>query len=298
MRMPTGLSSRRDSDTGIVEEVGFFGPHVSSIFGSTCLPAGEADAGVIVCSPIKSEFMKNYRNEVILARALAMRGLAVQRFHYRGTGHSGGESSTLTFERLVQDALSAADLLAERADVRQFAFVGTRLGGLVAAAAAARHGAAPLVLWEPVLEPTQYFREVVRTRLIREIGTTTTAPRLSTTALLEQLRREGFIDVLGFSIDRSLYETACGHSLEGELGEQKRPILWVQFGRSQELRGGYAKAIDRLERSGFSVTVELVANEVAWWFQETERSTATWVDSLVATTSEWLSAAMSSQPIS
>ncbi len=77
--------------TGITEAAEFFGPPGERMLGLAHLPTSAA-SGVLVCSSIQAEFAKNYRREVLLARALARQGRAVGRFHYRGTGNSDGDS--------------------------------------------------------------------------------------------------------------------------------------------------------------------------------------------------------------
>lgn len=53
---------------------------------------------VVVCPPTLAAFPSNYGREVAAARALAARGYAVQRIHYRGTGNSDGDATEVAFE--------------------------------------------------------------------------------------------------------------------------------------------------------------------------------------------------------
>jgi len=164
-----GDVTRVDRRLGIVETLGFFGSGPLRMFGCTHAPQGRALGGVVICSPVLGEFLRNYRNEVMLARDLAVSGFAVQRFHYRGSGHSDGEWCDATFETMRDDAIVAAEWLKAATGVSDIAFVGTRWGALIAASAIPRFPMAPLVVIEPPLDCSRYFREVLRWRLMREL---------------------------------------------------------------------------------------------------------------------------------
>lgn len=288
-------SVRLDRDSGGREDVAFLDSHGTKILTVTHLPAGTPRGGVLICSPIKSELMKNYRREVLLSRALARCGIAVQRFQYRGTGNSHGDPDALSFETMVEDAQAALARLRECAGMQRTAFVGTRLGGLVAAAAAKGIGGAPLVLWEPVTETAPYFRELFRARMIGELRAGTSTDRPSAVSLADELTKTGYLDVLGYSIDRSLYESVKERSLLGELGNVARPILLVQMSRTTRLRGNYARLMAQLEPAGFTFETETVQEEEAWWFQETEAPPEMLTRLLVTHTSDWICTNLSNE---
>src|SRR3989304_5088377 len=95
------------------ETAGFFGLPGERLFGGTHLPAGAIHGGLVISSSIGPEQLTSYRNEVVLARRLAAAGVAVQRFHYRGSGHSDGEDVDLTLGTMVGGAAAAAAPAAE-----------------------------------------------------------------------------------------------------------------------------------------------------------------------------------------
>lgn len=256
---------RTDPQAGTSEEVRFFGPRAGQIVGTTYLPREQPVGGAVICCPLLAEFLKNYRKEVVLARALCASGIAVQRFHYRGTGNSDGESSDVTFESMRDDALAAAGLLAQRTGVKRIAFIGARLGALVAAAAAGESGDGPLVLWEPVLDARRYFKEVFRARLIRDLKEQTVS-RPSGDGLAAELERSGIVDVLGYPIEKPLYDSLLGRTLDAEIAETPRPVLLVQMSRARTLRGEYGSLLERWRERGLAAEPELFGEEVAWWF--------------------------------
>jgi alpha/beta superfamily hydrolase len=261
---PVASAQRVDPMSGIREEVEFLGLGPLRMFGFLHLPSGQPDAGVVICSPFQAELLKTYRREVLLARELAGRGFAVQRFHYRGSANSDGDAADCTFDTMVEDTELAVDRLVERTGVSRVALVGTRWGGLVAAAVAGRRPeSSPLALWEPVVDPAHYFREVFRGRLVMSLkgdsGDRTSDP-------LDELARNGSIDILGYTITAQLHDSAMGHSLVDELGNRPRAILLVGYGRGGTLTAEYSALRDHWTERGFSVESHVVPSREAWWF--------------------------------
>jgi pimeloyl-ACP methyl ester carboxylesterase len=287
MRSSVVQTIRSDPALGVREEFGFFGRGPSKMFGSVHLPKREGRAGVLICSSLQSEFLVNYRREVLLARALAARGIAVERFHYRGTGHSDGEGQDVTFGTMVEDAAEAATWLRDRAGVEHVGILGTRWGALIAAAVASGEPGAPLALWEPSVDGASYFQEVFRFRRMSQLSRGRAKPQ---TDPIDEMTRSGYSDVFGFAIDRAIYESSRGRVLEGELGPVPRPVLLIQVDRRTHLRSGYASLVATWKQAGCSVDVRLIQGQEAWWFPGAqireaarERSEAT-----IAATADWL----------
>jgi alpha-beta hydrolase superfamily lysophospholipase len=89
---------------GIAEEVAFVGDLGNRMFSVLHRPLDSPVAAVVLCPSLYADAIHNYRREVELARALAARGIAVQRFQYRGTGQSDGNDLDITYERLCDDS--------------------------------------------------------------------------------------------------------------------------------------------------------------------------------------------------
>jgi len=106
--------------------VSFLGPSPSR-FTAVTSPEKATSVGVVVCSPLWAEQMKNYRREVLLGRALAVQGFVCARFHYRGVGNSGGNPSALDVPSMTDDALIVAEHIRSEFGVTNLVFVGTRL---------------------------------------------------------------------------------------------------------------------------------------------------------------------------
>jgi hypothetical protein len=292
-RRSVASATRIDPTSQITETASFLGESGATMFSVLHRPAGPAVAGVVVCPPLYADAVQNYRREVRLARELAMRGYAVQRFHYRCTGHSYGEGLDLTYDGLCDDANEALAHLIDSTGVDCVAFVGTRLGALVAARVAGPHAGAPLVVWEPTLEARQYFREAFRAIRITSIrgpggGRTTSAPAE------QRLLEDGWVDVVGHTVGRRLFETTRARTLDGELGEQPRPVLVVRlaFGETpQPLKDSIGQWTSR----GFDVTVCHADSHEAWWFIDDDAAPTS---SPVLPTVEWLEASLGAGSVS
>jgi hypothetical protein len=261
-----GWTERIEPDTGVREIVEFFGDGDQRLFGIRHRSTSGPSVGIVICPGLQAEFFRNYRREVLLARGLASSGFCVQRFHYRGTGQSDGESSETTLSSMVEDAVLSVEWMRNKEGCEHVAIVGVRLGGLVAAAAANAIGTAPIVLWDPFTESTAYFRDIFRAERIHELQGGVTTGRSRETQLSE-LRRLGALDVLGYSIDLRLYESVKDSRLEDELGTSLRPVLLVGLSPRGALKNEYVRLASHLQSVGFSVDTHVVAMpEEPWWF--------------------------------
>jgi alpha/beta superfamily hydrolase len=258
------VARRVDPSGSFSEEAGFFGPPSERLFGVLHRPTDRPRGGVVICPSIYGEFVTGYRIDVSIARLLASRGVAVQRFHYRGLGHSDGQADDMTFATMRADTLAAAERLAKETGVAGPAFLGTRFGAVVAASAAGEHPGGPLAFLDPTLEARAFFREAWRAGLIRDVKEGTS--RQPGQGLAQALEQEETVDVLGYAICRPLFESASGRSVLEELGDGARRILFVQPGRASSVRADFARAAEALRERGCEVDVELVDEDLPWWF--------------------------------
>jgi alpha/beta superfamily hydrolase len=288
---PTASAMRVDRRTRVREEVEFVGLGRQDMFSYLHRPPNEPRGGLVICSPLYGEFAHNYRREVVLARTLASDGVAVQRFHYRGTGNSDGAAEDVTFDSMSMDAVVAADHLVERAGVDQVAFLGTRLAALIAATAAARSDEAPLILWEPALDAETYFREIARNALIRDLKDAVPIQRRSGDSLAE-LDGDDFADVLGYSIHRNCYRSFLGHRLDEEVGNAPRALLLVQLSQRRDLRSEYEAFVGSVAARGLAVQTRAIYTNESWWFIGDPSLSTRVTRPIVDTTSGWLRATL------
>jgi pimeloyl-ACP methyl ester carboxylesterase len=209
--------------------------------------------------------MANYQREVALARALASRGIAAQRFHYRGTGNSQGDPATLSFDTLCEDAREMSKALRHRVPNVPVAFVGTRWGALMAAEVSKRFPFSPLVLWEPTIDASGYFREAGRARRIRD-AREGRSDEARSNGVAAEFESRGFMDLLGYSIYRPLYESAQGRTLSSVMDRQPHPLLIIQMARGKSRGGAFESLVGKLAEAGYEAEVEQAELAESWWF--------------------------------
>jgi alpha-beta hydrolase superfamily lysophospholipase len=290
MKSSSPAALRIDRERGIQVSVEFLDAGPDRMIGFLHTPLEPPRGGVVLCSSLHAEMMGNYRKEVLLAERLAERGVAVQRFHYRGTGNSGGSDADVTLDSMQDDARLWCQNLVDKTSVADVGYFGVRFGALAAAGAAHAFQEAPVAFWQPVLDPQLYFREIFRSQLMRELKSGK-APGPGPTSLDEKLTSAGIADVLGYSIHETLYKSTLDRLLSDELGRSPRAALIVQIAWAAELTSDLATLVTGWEGGGWRTSTHVEVHEPAWWFvgedwkaeELREETTA-----LVETTAGWL----------
>lgn len=264
---------------------------------------GRPEAPVVVhVHALGVEQLTLYRQEVLAARAAAARGFPVLRYHSRGQGDSAGSSADVTLATLVADARAAADEAKRRSGRARVIWLGVRLGALVAALAggpkSGRPDAAGFVLWEPAGKPADFFRQQLRMVLFSRVAGGL-KPDTTVDQMLERLESEGSLDVLGYSLQRSLVRSFDGASLETALAGCGIPVLLAQVqargslapphaALAQMLNEGVASAEGSVAaRARAAVTTMLVHDEPGY---QNISNPAWQSDALTKLTMEWLDA--------
>lgn len=260
------------------------------LFGCRHVPAaGGASSGVVICPPTLSDAPINYHREARVGRWLARAGVATQRFHYRGTGHSDHIPTGISFDSLVADARRAAEVLRERCGIERIGFLGTRVGALVAAKVAAEFDGAPLALWQPVIDPRRYVTDSV----------TVDSGRWSSTPHGPSPLPAGFAGpplpigatptspLLELPLGRDLFDPSVIDNLVDAVKRRPRPILLMQLHRRVGLAPDYRAAAGRWQALGFSVDIAYDPTEDDWWQVHPGWEPS---DEVVSVTSSWMSA--------
>jgi hypothetical protein len=246
-----------------------------------------ARAAVLMVPGLGVEQLTGYRNEVLLARELAERGIPSLRFHPRGQGDSGGDESALTLRTLRDDVRAMAAELRGRAGVSRVIAVGTRFGALaLGSAIAAGEPIAALALWEPVEKPADYFRGLMRGVLFSQV-VQTEGSRRTMEDMTAALERDGRVDVHGYPLYRALMDEASSE-LGALLGSWSGRVLLIQIDARRALAPAHAALAESLGARGGPAEVRTVRDDVAWPFlqnpawenSEVVRWTADWIHGL------------------
>ena len=255
-------ASQVELHPGSTTETGFLKTDSGYMFYVLERPHSAGDFAVLVCSPLYSERLKNNRREVLLTRGLAQQGMPTLRFHYLGTGNSDDNPNGPTVQSMVRDASRAADLLATQGGAPVTVVVGTRLGATIAAHA--DHGADYFAFWDPAMSGKSYMREVLRAHIIVAMKAGRT---VSTSDLSKLMEDEGYVDVVGFAIRKSLSDSGQDFALPTD-ARNVRGLHTTLF-RNSEIAKAEQRSLDRWATNLDEPMTVLNADfEEGWWFHQ------------------------------
>jgi pimeloyl-ACP methyl ester carboxylesterase len=124
--------------------------------------SGRAGTAVLLCAGAGQDFSNGYRPFRLLAARLAKAGYATLRFDYQGTGDSAEPGSANLWAAWQESITRAASWLGAHASAERLVLIGLRIGGTLAAMAAAeRSDVAGLVLIEPCMTGRAYVTQLV-----------------------------------------------------------------------------------------------------------------------------------------
>jgi alpha/beta superfamily hydrolase len=257
-----GWAQRRTE--GSLEAAGFVGAPGNRVFAFAHVPSRRIRGSVLVCPPLLAETLVTYRGDRQLAGSLAQRGIAVMRFHHRGSGNSEGSPQLYSLDDLVEDALVACQKLSDISGRPADVVIGTRLGATVAAVVARRLRIPRIALIAPVLDPKKYLREVFRGHLISEMKTRTT--RLSVGDLERSLDEHGWVDIVGYPIGRELFRSVSNFSVTEALARPIRSVLLVHMGKGPREHAAVDALSRELTDKGMQCSAASLPVSLAWWF--------------------------------
>lgn len=189
--------------------------------------------GVLLCSPFAEEKLWAQRVMVSFARRLSHLGAAAMVFDYRGHGDSQCDFVESTMETRLADIARAVEVLREQTGAERVGLLGLRLGGTLAAAAAAGHpGVDALILWEPVIDAREYLYQCLRSNLATQLAVhgAVTRKRDELVADLEEGRP---VNVDGYLLSGELYRQAARIHLGEAMGRVSVPVLLVKIVRKE-----------------------------------------------------------------
>ena len=178
----------------------FFGTPQRRLFG-VYAPARARATGakaVVLCHPWGQEYLRAHRSMRHLSNLLSAAGHHVLRFDYFGTGDSAGDMLDADLAGWERDIDTAIQELMDSAGTRRVALVGLRLGATLAARVAnrRRREIESLVLWDPVVNGSEYLDELASTEKRQKWAGPQGSPRPA--------ERGGGHEFLGFALSARL----------------------------------------------------------------------------------------------
>jgi exosortase A-associated hydrolase 2 len=190
----------------MTEQACFLDGDGERLFTFLHLPAGPCRAGALICAPLAEEKLWSHRVLVSFARELARAGYGVLRFDFRGEGDSDRRFEDSSLTTRVEDTRRAiGELRRHLAADAQVTIVGLRLGASVGAlAAAGRDDVHRLVLWDPILNGSDYVQTILRSNLMHQM---TRHHRVieDREALTGRLLRGESVNVEGYGLGGALF---------------------------------------------------------------------------------------------
>ncbi|HEY3655282.1 MAG TPA: alpha/beta fold hydrolase [Steroidobacteraceae bacterium] len=131
------------------------------IYEPPAVKCGRPRAAVL-CYPWGSEYVYAHRSMRHLATKLSQAGFHTLRFDFFGTGDSSGDPLDADLTGWEGDTESAIEGLKDIAGTTRVTLVGMRIGGTVAAKAAAQLAdeIEALVMWDPIVSGAEYLRSM------------------------------------------------------------------------------------------------------------------------------------------
>ena len=197
------------------EEAFFFENEGKKLFGVLHIPREPGRRqGIIFCDPYGEEKQIVHRIFVTFARKLCNEGFYVLRFDYRGYGDSEGEFEDAVPMSQLSDIDRAVNLMVEERGITRLGLLGVRLGGTLAALAAATEPRIEfLILCAPILRPKEYFGGLIRREFLS--GLTSKGRRNTREYLMARLDAEGLIGIDGHYLSKREYSEFSAVDLGG-----------------------------------------------------------------------------------
>ncbi|MGH7830113.1 MAG: alpha/beta fold hydrolase [Candidatus Binatia bacterium] len=210
----------------------YFGSPEKSLFGiyHPPLTGHHPGHGVVLCHPLGHEYIYGHRAFRQLAIHLARAGFAVLRFDYYGCGDSAGASEEGSIHQWIDDIETALKELKECNKMSKLYLIGARIGATLAALVGdQRSDINGLALWDPVLNGTNYVRELLAQHedWLRQAWVETAAPK----------KNDRHPEALGFPLTHPLQDSLEQINLLSMPLRSTGPVLVVESGEASAALG-------------------------------------------------------------
>jgi len=221
--------------------------------------------GVVFVHPFAEEMNKARRMAALQARRFAAAGFSVLQIDLHGCGDSTGDFADARWGSWVRDVKAAVHWLKERIG-SSVSLWGLRLGALLAVDVARDPtiGIDHLLLWQPVINGSQFLTQFLRLRLAGEM----LASGAATTGIQElnaELGRGRSLEIAGYALHPELASAIQQLNLTTMVPQVKRAD-WIEVApdAASTMRPASQRVLDAWRTAGLQTTAATVVGEPFW----------------------------------
>jgi exosortase A-associated hydrolase 2 len=181
---------------------------------------------VLILPPFAEELNKCRPMLAAQARAFAAAGLDVLLVDVFGTGDSDGDFGDAQWQRWLEDLRCARTWLQTELAVTSVHLLAVRAGALFVPALLAEPGTqAKLMLWQPVLNGADVWRQSLRMRLLADSARDQPT---SSSELEARLAGDGCLEIGGYTLAAGLVTALCAAQLDELTVQRAAQALWLE----------------------------------------------------------------------
>lgn len=236
-------------------------------------PAGAPRGAVLYIHPFAEEMNKSRRMAALAAQAFAEQGWLVLQLDLLGCGDSSGDFADASWAGWLADVDAAWRWLEGRGaqNIRLWAL---RAGALLLADWVATRGvAAPLLLWQPVLDGRQHLTQFLRLKGVSQMMEESDA-KAAIGAVRAEIEAGRAVEVAGYTLAPALVVGLQAARLELPAAYGAPVALLELNAAGGEPSPGVAALARRWSERGIAVTCAAHAGVAFWQTQEIEISPA------------------------
>lgn len=233
---------------------------------------GKAHGALLYLPPLTEEMNRCRALVSAQARALSKLGYAVLLLDYYGTGDSGGELKSATWDIWHGDVEAAATWLEQQTNL-PVTLWGCRLGALLAAQAASRSPERfkHLLLWQPVIDGKLFLTQFLRLRVaaLMDQG----LPPETTDQMRAQFASGGSVVISGYELPAAL-ANAIDITRFSDLSLAHARIDWLEnvAEPGKPITPGSQKTVSALQSQGAQVNVRPFTAPPIWQLHERDEA--------------------------
>jgi uncharacterized protein len=259
-------------------EITYYGQQSKRMYVALHRSSTASGPALVVCPPFAQEMVTTYARLARWSKQLSTQGISVLRYHPFGTGESDGTYADVTLESAIGDAVTAVEVVRQQITNRPVGYLGLRFGATISLLAATKKPIDFLVLWCPIANLRNYFRELLRSQVTANAVRRTRMR--STQQMIEDLEAGANVDIWGYELSPALYrQMVATQALPDK--PPARNILWLVRPPDENVAAPIA---ERWKALGSHVDFQVIPETVFWEYPGSQVP-----ERFAAATVRWLS---------